>query len=120
MAGVIAAVADNDIGVAGVAPQAKVLSVKTFYPDGNSNSVLIAEALDYVGDIGVRVANLSSSSPSESLAVREAIASHPNTLYVVAAGNGEAGAARMSATTSTRPRAATAARSTRATTRWST
>ena len=47
----------------------------------------LAEGLDYAGDIGAQVANVSISGSGVDPAVAQAIASHPGTLYVVAAGN---------------------------------
>src|SRR6202008_388723 len=48
----------------------------------------VAAAFAYPGDPGVPVVNASLGSSSPSQAERRAIREHPNTLYVVAAGNG--------------------------------
>jgi subtilisin family serine protease len=54
---------------------------------GEGTSAELAEGLDYAGDIGAQVANVSISGAGVDPAVTAAIASHPGTLYVVAAGN---------------------------------
>jgi subtilisin family serine protease len=90
VSGTIAARANNTIGVAGVAPGAKVLPLRVFNGAGDAFDSGIAQAFDYAGDLGVRVVNASLGSdggdPSQTLST--AIGAHPNTLYVVAAGNG--------------------------------
>ncbi len=87
VAGVIAAVADNGIGVAGVAPQATLLSLKALNASGDGGSAAISQALAFAGDAGIRVVNASISASEDAQIVRDAIAAHPQTLYVVAAGN---------------------------------
>ena len=88
MAGTIAALADNGAGGAGVAPEAKVLPVKIFGGLGSqASSTTIAQAFDYAGALGVDVVNASLGGIGSSQFVTDVIASHPGTLYVVAAGN---------------------------------
>ncbi|HEY6777629.1 MAG TPA: S8 family serine peptidase [Thermoleophilaceae bacterium] len=89
VSGTIAAGANNAIGVVGVAPGAKVLPLRVFDNRGRAFDSWIAQAFDYAGDLGVRVVNASlGSEGSPSLTLSSAIGAHPNTLYVVAAGNG--------------------------------
>ena len=60
VSGTIAALTDNGVGVAGVAPLAKVLPVKIFgAPGSTASSSVIAQAFDYAGDLGVDVVNAS-------------------------------------------------------------
>lgn len=87
VAGTIAARANNGIGVAGVAPDATVLPVRALDDNGEGTSSDIADAFAYAGDLGVRVVNASLGGDSPSVAIANAIAAYPNTLYVVAAGN---------------------------------
>jgi thermitase len=88
VAGTIAALADNGVGGAGVAPQAKVLPVKIFgAPNSQASSTTIAQAFDYAGALGVDVVNASLGGIGSSQFVTDVIQSHPATLYVVAAGN---------------------------------
>src|SRR4051794_2491862 len=94
VSGTIAALADNNVGVAGVAPQAKVVPVKVFgAPNTSSSASTLAQAFDYAGALGVPVVNASLGGPGDAQIVTDAIAAHPNTLYVVAAGNDGADAA---------------------------
>lgn len=87
VAGTIAAAADNGIGVAGVAPGAKVIPVRALDDNGDGYSSDIADAFAYAGALGVRVVNASLGGGSPSTAIANAIAAHPNTLFVIAAGN---------------------------------
>ena len=87
VAGTIAAEGNNGIGVAGVTWNSTLISVRVLDGWGEGSSADLAEGLDYAGDIGVKVANASISGFGVDPAVAEAITSHPNTLYVVAAGN---------------------------------
>ena len=86
VAGTLAAAGGNGLGVVGVAPRAKVLPLRVLGDDGKGTMSAVASAFDYAGDLGVRVVNASVGG-AYSAAVRTAIAAHPDTLYVVAAGN---------------------------------
>ena len=88
VAGTIAAARDNQEGVAGIAPDAKVVPLRVLNAAGGGFVSDVAEAFDWAGDHGVRIVNASLGSPGFSTAERNAIAEHPQTLYVVAAGNG--------------------------------
>jgi subtilisin family serine protease len=85
--GTLAAAADNGIGIAGVAPGAKVLPVRALDSRGSGFDSTIAEAFDYAGDMGARIVNASLGGAGTSKTLTDAMARHPNTLYVVAAGN---------------------------------
>jgi subtilisin family serine protease len=87
VAGTIGAVGDNGIGVAGVAWHVRLMPVRVFDGEGVATSADIAEGFAYAGNMGARIVNYSGAGSSFSQAVQDAIASHPNTLYVVAAGN---------------------------------
>ena len=58
VAGTIAAVADNGTGVAGVAPDAKIMPIKVL-EDGSGQTEDIAEGIRYAADNGADVINLS-------------------------------------------------------------
>ena len=88
VAGTIAAAANNGIGIAGIAPNSRLVSVRVLDGHGTGESDDIADGLDYAGAIGAKVANVSISAPGVDPAVASAIRAHPGTLYVVAAGNG--------------------------------
>ncbi len=58
VAGIIAAVTDNGLGVAGVAPDAKVMPIKSL-EDGSGSFEDIAAGIRYAADHGAQVVNLS-------------------------------------------------------------
>ena len=97
VAGTIAAVRDNGVGVVGVAPDAKILPVKVL-EDGSGSSEDIADGIRWAADHGADVVNLSLGSiPGGQLfsitgldtAMQEAIAyaRTKGVLTVAAAGN---------------------------------
>jgi subtilisin family serine protease len=59
VSGIIAAVADNAIGITGVAPAARVLAVKALDANGSGALTQISEAIRYAADRGAKVINLS-------------------------------------------------------------
>jgi hypothetical protein len=75
VAGIIAAVSDNRIGIVGVAPEVEILALKACWqtspgqPDA-CNTLTLAAALDVAIDQGARVVNLSLSGPSDRLLER--------------------------------------------------
>jgi subtilisin family serine protease len=93
VAGTIAAAGNNGTGIIGVAPHARILPLQVFNEDRLASTLDIAEAFDYAGRMGVRVVNASLGGPVENpgpntnRVTRDAIRAHPQTLYVVAAGN---------------------------------
>jgi subtilisin family serine protease len=89
VAGTIAA-ADNGVGAVGVAPEAKIVPLRVLDETGSGWSSDVAAAFDWAGDHGLRVVNASLGAPDPTTVEEQAIASHPGTLFVVAAGNGGA------------------------------
>ena len=87
VAGTIAARANNMVGVAGVAPDAKVMPVRALDDNGDGYSSDIADAFAYAGALGARIVNASLGGNTPSTPIANAIAAYPNTLFVVAAGN---------------------------------
>ena len=87
--GTIAALADNGMGIAGVAPQARVVPIRALDNTGSGYMSTIASAFAYAGSLGLRIVNASLGG-GDSHYVRDAIAQYPNTLFVVAAGNDSA------------------------------
>lgn len=97
VAGIVAAAADNGIGVVGVAPEAKILPVKVLEA-GSGTSQDIADGIRWAADHGADVINLSlGSAPGGQLLtilgvdtlMRDAIAyaREQGVLTVAAAGN---------------------------------
>jgi subtilisin family serine protease len=80
--------AENGAGMIGVAPDAAIMPLRVLDDTGAGNSADVAAAFDWAGDRGVRIVNASLGSPYPSQAERKAIREHPDTLFVVAAGNG--------------------------------
>ncbi|MGZ4201128.1 MAG: S8 family serine peptidase, partial [Thermoleophilaceae bacterium] len=87
VSGIIAAVPDNNVGIAGIAPGAKLLEVEVLDGSGSGSEVSVADGFDYAGAQGARIVNASLGGSGTSATIDAAMASHPNTLYVVAAGN---------------------------------
>src|SRR3954468_4127329 len=87
VAGIVAAQRDNNEGIAGVAPGAKVMPLRALGSNGRGTSIAIAEAFDYAGKMGLRVVNASLGGPGLDQTQLTAIQAHPNTLYVIAAAN---------------------------------
>src|SRR4051794_37543622 len=86
VSGTIAA-AQDAVGVSGVAPDARILPLRVLDATGSGSSSAVAAAFDLAGRMGIPVVNASLGSSGMSTVQRNAIQAHPNTLYVVAAGN---------------------------------
>lgn len=87
----IAAAIDNDIGVVGVTPGARLWSIKVLDASGSGSVSCIIAGIDYVTEHAdeIEVANLSLGFEGTSQALDEAIANSVDrgVVYVVAAGN---------------------------------
>lgn len=87
----IAAALDNDIGVVGVAPGARLWAVKVLDSSGSGSFSNVIAGLDYVAQHSneIEVANMSLGGSGYSQAQRDAIAGCVNrgVVIVVAAGN---------------------------------
>ncbi len=90
VSGIIAAIQNNGAGVTGVAPGAKVMPLQALDANGNGSINDVAAAFNYAGQNGVRIVNASLGAAAISQTLEQSIADNPNTLYVVAAGNGNA------------------------------
>lgn len=87
VSGIIAALQNNLIGVSGVAPGAQVMPLRVLDASGSGTDANVAAAFNYAGNAGVPIVNASLGGSAPSQAIEQAVAAHPNTLYVVAAGN---------------------------------
>ncbi|HKZ13399.1 MAG TPA: S8 family serine peptidase [Solirubrobacterales bacterium] len=94
-AGTIGAAGNNGTGITGVAQNVRIMPLRvcTNEPVVNAESEArcpssaIIAAINYAGNNGARVANMSLGGTLKSQAEINALAEHPGTLYVIAAGN---------------------------------
>ncbi len=88
VAGIAAAVGDNGIGVTGVSWNSKIMALKVLQSTGYGNSSDVAAAVEYAGNNGATVMNLSLGSYGHSQVLENALAvSYNTTVEVAAAGN---------------------------------
>lgn len=95
VAGIIAAAANNGAGIAGAAPGIKIMPLKAADAAGCLTTADVVEAISYAAAHGARVINMSFGSlPNEKepleffdFLLYQAIKSHPDILFVAAAGN---------------------------------
>ena len=73
--------------ITGAAPDAGIMALRALDATGRGWSSDIAAAFAWAADHGARVVNASLTTSTPSQAMADAIAAHPNTLFVVAAGN---------------------------------
>lgn len=91
-AGIIGAAGDNGVGITGVAQDVRIMPLRICANAPATNKALcptssLIAAINYAGHNGARVANLSLTGTSRSVAELDALAENPETLYVAAAGN---------------------------------
>ena len=89
IAGIITATANNGIGVAGFAPNARLLNVKIADDNGMVWASTIAEGIIWAVDNGARIINMSLVVPTSYPALEEAVnyASGKGVVLIAAAGN---------------------------------
>ncbi len=85
VAGTIGAVGNNSLGVAGVNWQVGIIPVRVLDMTGSGGDVDVAAGAAYAAD-HARVVNMSLSG-GDSQPLADVVTAHPNTLFVVAAGN---------------------------------
>jgi serine protease len=88
--GIIAAAANNGIGVAGVGWNAKAMPVKVLDDDGGGYDADIAEGIDWAVAHGAKVINMSLGGPGDDPVLRDAVqraVNVSNVVVVAAAGN---------------------------------
>lgn len=92
VAGTAAAAANNVVGVAGVAPQAQIMAIRSLDAEGSGSTFTIASGIAFAANSGAGVINLSLGSPGGpddplmSSAIR--LAESLGAVVVAAAGNG--------------------------------
>ena len=89
VSGIIAANANNGIGVVGIAPNARIMPLRVLDNQGLGTYSTIAQAILYATDHGASIINLSLAGPNESAIVSEAIeyAAERGVTLVAATGN---------------------------------
>ena len=87
VAGTIAAVGNNGAGITGLTWSSKILPVRGLDGAGGGTVLNLANALDYAADMGARVVNGSFGGSGGAATLGLTIGAHPETLFVVAAGN---------------------------------
>ncbi|MEV0900302.1 S8 family peptidase [Actinoplanes sp. NPDC049802] len=89
VAGTIAAVTGNGVGIAGIAPHARIMPIKVLDAEGSGYMSDTAEGIVWATDKGAQVINLSLGSADQVDAVSEAIAyaREQGVTVIAAAGN---------------------------------
>ncbi|TAN55393.1 MAG: hypothetical protein EPN26_05420, partial [Rhodospirillales bacterium] len=89
VAGIIAALPNNNRGIAGINPWARIMVLKVTNHANKGGSAALSGAIMYAADNGARVINLSVGGKGRSNAVQTAIdyAARKGVLVVVASGN---------------------------------
>ena len=113
IAGIIAAVTGNGVGIASVAPHAKIMPVRVLGPDGSGSSTAVSEGIAWAVQHGATVVNLSLAqeggadsgpllrSPAVDSAIKAAATA--GAVVVVAAGNTSTGGSNQTAYDATVP-----------------
>ena len=93
VAGTIAQVTNNGIGVAGIAYKATLMPVKVLDANGSGTSADIADAIRWAADHGAKVINMSLGGGGHSQVMESAVAyaRKKGVVVVCAAGNGARG-----------------------------
>ncbi|MBR5268620.1 MAG: S8 family serine peptidase [Lachnospiraceae bacterium] len=92
-AGTICAVSNNGVGISGIVPgdKIKIMPIKVMEDNGgNSSTTLLIRAIKYAQENGADICNLSFVSMYNDSTLYNTMKQSPM-LFVVAAGNGEAG-----------------------------
>ena len=87
VAGLVAGLGGNGIGSAGVCWRCTFLPVDVYREDGRGTLEDLADGMEFAA-ARARIVNLSLESPVTSDDVADAVAAHPDRLFVVSAGNG--------------------------------
>jgi parallel beta-helix repeat protein len=89
VAGIVAAVQDNAIGISGVCPNCTIMPVRVLNSSGVGTAFDVAAGIYYAATNGADIALLSFDSTSDSALIRSAIeyAIERNVLVIAAAGN---------------------------------
>ena len=99
VSGVIAAITNNGIGVAGVAPNTQIMPVRVLDATGHGSYTNVAAGLAYAADHGAKIINLSLAGTVPADFLRDAVnyAVAKGALVIAAAGNSNGGPVRYPA-----------------------
>ncbi len=91
VSGILGAIGNNSIGVAGVNWSVKIMPLRVLDQNGEGTEADVMTAIAYAASNNVRVVNMSFAftpqNPSDGKPLKDTIASYPNILFVAAAGN---------------------------------
>ncbi|GAA2583618.1 hypothetical protein GCM10010435_71760 [Winogradskya consettensis] len=89
VAGTIAAITGNDVGISAVAPDARIMPIRALGADGSGNMADVAKGIVYAADHGADIINMSLGADEEITAMTNAItyARGKGVTVVAAAGN---------------------------------
>jgi len=91
-AGIVAAATNNTIGVAGIAPNCKVVALRVFTASGYADDKDIASAIVYAADNNIRVLNMSFGDVTLSALLRDAVQyAHANGVVMCASAGNDGG-----------------------------
>jgi len=92
-AGIAAALTNNGVGVAGVAPNVKILPVQVLSKEGYGSYASVAAGIIWAADHGAKVISMSLGGPQSSPIVSEAVkhALSKDAMLIAAMGNSGAG-----------------------------
>ena len=88
VSGIVSAVTNNNLGIASLAGNAKVVPLKVMDSSGNGTTAEVILAVNYARKKGFDIVNMSFGGPNESSALVSAI-KKTDALFVCAAGNGD-------------------------------
>ncbi len=91
IAGIIAAQTNNKIGIAGVAPNIKILNLRAFDPSGYGEEDDVAAAILYAVKMGVKVINMSFGDTQFSYVLKDVIKYAYDRGVVLVASSGNSG-----------------------------
>jgi len=87
VAGIIGAAGDNGHGATGIAWNVRLMNLRARGERSNEKGEDVADAFDYAGDNGAQIVNASLAETEPTPRLQQAMAEHPDVLYVIAAGN---------------------------------
>ncbi|NLY75118.1 MAG: S8 family serine peptidase [Firmicutes bacterium] len=92
VAGIISADTNNNIGIAGVGWNVKIMPIRVLGPDGQGDLAKVVSGINWAVDYGAKVINLSIGGPNTNQAIADAIQyAEANNVTVVAAAGNESG-----------------------------